>query len=312
MFSQQDIRRDNIINCLLEFKDDQFNKIEKERRMNRNQPYAFQDLGSLGEELALMMFPNSIGSGSKGGCAFDNIELNEDGKIIKSREIKMVSLDGTKECVSEKCKGKRNKAPTFQLKCCYCDESQFNFINDSRCGISASAHIKYAKEANMDEYILIVSKFNHSMNCITVKCFKILSCNEYFDNYLKIQHEEGKGDTANLLPYSYDFHLSGPILLWDFELYPKWINSVYFNLDNNDYLPIPKINLNSGKTIFTNSILTKYSDNVTENLFDTNNGYLNYLDNINKFRAKKKNLGKERGDTNRIKNNETTNIEIEI
>ena len=132
----------------------QFRNIQKEKTQGKNQCYAFLGCGNYGEQLALHMFPKSIGSGSKGGCASDNREY-EDGKLVKTREIKCISLEGTKSC--KKCE---QKAPRFQEKCWFCDGNKFTLKPDSRFAPNAKTHFESKKDLKLEEYILIVSKFN--------------------------------------------------------------------------------------------------------------------------------------------------------
>jgi len=102
------MNNNNLTDCLIEFKDNEYKNMEKEKKRCRDQCYAFSNLGGLGEELALNMYPDYIGSASKGGCAFDLKKENEDrSKTIDAKEIKMISLDGSKEC--KKCLEKIKK-----------------------------------------------------------------------------------------------------------------------------------------------------------------------------------------------------------
>jgi len=118
-FTNDSLIQDSILDCIKERAAQDFKNIQKEKTSTRCQSFAFGDLGSFGEELALYMYPNSIGSGSKGGCAFDNKEVGINMETIKAREVKCVSLDGSKECVSDMCKGHKRKAPRFQITCSY-------------------------------------------------------------------------------------------------------------------------------------------------------------------------------------------------
>jgi hypothetical protein len=284
----------DVINCIKERAELEFKNKRKEEKSNRCHSYVFNDLGGFGEELVLYMYPNSIGAGSKGGCAFDNREIDRaTQKTNKAREIKCVSLDGTKMCSI--CKSKN---PRFQLSCSICqndDTNKFILKADSRCGISASAHMKY--KDIMTEYIFIICKYIDGF--ISYKCFKIDPTNEYFYNYVEKQHTDGKGDTVNLLPYSYDFHLSGPILLFDILVSEDNTEIVkYFNIENQSKCDIPLKNENTGLTLFTNNILESFcSHEDKRNLFS--GGSIDYDANISFFNPKKKALGKERGNTTR-------------
>ena len=81
---EKEFNNNNQINIFLnDFKNQQFKNIEKETNSNRDQPYAFLGLGSMGEELALIMYPEYVGSASKGGCAYDLKLENDDYEKIK-------------------------------------------------------------------------------------------------------------------------------------------------------------------------------------------------------------------------------------
>lgn len=279
--------KDKILEALEEWSKFEFKNIKKENTYNKNLPFAFLGTGTLGEELTLLLFPNSIGSASKGGCAFDNKEINEKKEITQTREVKFCSLDGSKECVC--CK---KKAPRFQDICIYCDDPKFRLIKDSRWGISAKSHILYCDKHNLSEYILYLSEYNETTKSINVKCFMIESNNKYFTEYIKNQHENGKGDTCNFQPYSWDFYLSGPITLFDLELYENEPSrTIYFNLENRTPNKIPQ-------DICSKRGCKKYAPEITDDLFKDNDG-LNYHEYIDKFSLQKKSLGKERGITTR-------------
>ena len=96
---------------LKEFGNTEKSNIHKEKTRNRNQPFAFLGGGTFGESLTLDMFPETIGSASKGGMAFDNKTLNEKKEIDSAKEVKFICLVGTKKCKVKEC---RQKCPPFQ------------------------------------------------------------------------------------------------------------------------------------------------------------------------------------------------------
>ena len=261
---------------------DEFKKINKKKKLNKDLCFAFLGLGEIGELFTLIMFPNSIGSASKGGCSFDNREgYNEaTGGYNITREVKFASLDGSKQC--SRCKIKTSR---FQTECLKCGGKNFKLINDSRWGISAKAHKDYYNNKyNLNEYILYVSEFNDKDENINLKCFKILSSNRYFSEYINNQYENGKGNTCNMLPYSWDFHLSGPIMLFDINIKNNGIISENFwNLDNTNIVNIPK------------NLIKKNKKNCNYEGVIPNEG-LDYNNYIQYFAMKKKNLGKDRGE----------------
>ena len=198
---------------LIQYGNNERININKETIRNNNQPYAFLDGGNFGEQIVLLLFPNSIGGASKGGIAYDNKTLNENKEIVSAREVKFVSRIGTKIC--KKCE---QKCPQFQKECIYCNSEDFKPKNDSRACISSDAHIKYKHV--ITEYIIFVQDYNYDTKIISLKAFKFLSKNESFDKYIQNQYDRGKkkGGSCNFIPYSYDWWLSGPILIMDVSI----------------------------------------------------------------------------------------------
>jgi len=281
------MEKECIEELLNEWGNKQYKNIEKEKTKNRDQCHAFTDMGEFGEELSLEMFPEYTGSASKGGCAFDlkKEDITKE-KILDAKEVKCMSLNGSKECKS--CK---RKCPPFQERCLKCNSNEFNNKCDSRAGISASAHIKY-KEI-ISEYIIIPVRFDNDK--ITIECYSIRSDNNYFNDYIVNQHENGSGDTCNCLPGSIDFHLSGPIKYFEYHIYTDKLECIFYDLKNDKYLDIPSKNYITGATL-----KFKYNDE-NDKLFD-NKEDISYIENIDKFKLKSKknnNHGKSRGETSR-------------
>ena len=202
--------------------------IHKEKTYNRNMSFAFGNMGGFGEEVAMLMYPEALGSASKGGCAFDVItEWDDDFKTTKAKEVKTVCLNGTKECANCKL-----KAPAFQTKCLKCGNTNFKHKKDSRAGINAKSHHKY--KSIIDEYLVNVSDCDEKTLKGTLTCFKIKSKNRFFNIYTRNQLEKGDKNTCNLCPYSYDFYASGPIKVFEFEVdfNTSKIDVNYYNPNN--------------------------------------------------------------------------------
>ena len=271
---------------LLYFNEEQRKKIILEKISNRNVSIAFQALGDWGEYLTTVICKKSFGGGSKGGNGFDNIEIgysdtNKKGVLI-AREVKICCLIQPKKCLT--CKDR--KVPFFQKKCTFCNMSNFKSVKDSRFGIDAHAQVKY--NTIIKEYILFIVDYDNKTENIILKCYKIVSDNNYFQEYIINQVKKGKSTTCNLLPYSYDFYLSGPILLFDFELTPdNKVNKIFYNLENSVIEDIPI-------SVFNEREIKKYNINIR------NREKLNYNRWINKFELRNKSLGKNRGTLNRI------------
>jgi len=270
---------------LLEFKN-----INKEKKFNKNIGFAFSGLGNQGEVFTIIMYPNSIGSASKGGCAFDNKEYNDDGSFKITREVKFLSLDGSKICKTCHSQHKKNgtkgetKVPRFQPICLFCKESNFNIPKDSRWGISAKAHKDYCNDTyKLNEYILFLSEFDEQKKCINLKCYKILSNNQYFSNYIENQFTNGAGNNCNFIPYSWDFYLSGPIMLFDINIDENGeISENFFDLKNENIMNVPK------SIIEKNEQTCTYEGSIPEE-------GLEYSNIIEFCTIKKKSLGKKRG-----------------
>ena len=102
---------------------EQIKKINKEKKGRKNFSYAFRGIGELGEELATLIYRNSLCCASKGGCAFDNVETNSDCIIIIAREIKTCCHIQPKQCI--KCS---RKIPYYQENCSFCNNNEFKKI----------------------------------------------------------------------------------------------------------------------------------------------------------------------------------------
>ena len=266
------------------------NNVKKEKERNKNQPYAFLGGGDVGEQLTLDIYPDTIGSASKGGMAYDNKTLGKDNELVSAKEVKWVSLIGTKQC-----KTCQNKCPPFQKKCIFCKGEDFKNMSDSRAGISCEPHIKYKHIIN--EYIIFVQGYNDSTGTITLKGYKFLSKNAYFDTYIQNQYDSGnkKGGTCNFIPYSYDWFMSGPITIMDVDINISTIEpEITYHLYNPlseiyDTLPIAMLEkkLTSGeKTIILDK--TKLINGCFE---------YDYIKDI--FKIRSKSIGKPRGITSR-------------
>lgn len=264
--------------------------IYKEETQNRNHPHAFLKGGTFGEYLTLLIYPDTIGGASKGGIAYDNMTIGKDNKLISAKEVKYVNLVGAKKC--NKCE---RKCPPFQKKCIFCNGEDFKDISDSRAGISSDAHIKY--KDYIIEYIVYVENYNKITNTISLKGYKFISKNAYFDTYIQNQYDNGnkKGGTCNFIPYSYDWFMSGPISIINIDINisnaePEIIYHLYNPLSEiYDDIPYDKfeklLNSDEKKLILDKTILI--------------NGCFkyDYIKDIFKLRAK--NIGKSRGSTSR-------------
>ena len=267
------------------------NNIAKEKTKNKNQLYAFTGLGNLGENLTVEMYPETIGSGSKGGMAFDNKTLDDNKKVVAAKEVKTVSLIGTKECKNETCK---QKCPPFQEKCCYCGGESFKFNSDSRASISSDAHMKYKNI--IDNYIIFVQDYDDEKKIISLKAYKFVSTNYYFDSYIQNQYDSGKkkGGTCNFCPYSFDWFMSGPITIMDISINIAEVEPIITYHLYNPLLEIyDKVPMSKFQKLLNNDELSKLSNSsVTQD-------YLDYEYISSMFNIRVKSIGKSRGVTSR-------------
>ena len=277
---QQETQQENIDKFIINFCNNERVNIQIERSSLRNISKALRGVGDFGEELTTYLFPESFGSASKGGCAFDNIELDHSSprKIKMAREVKTCCQIQPKKC--NKCD---NKSPYYQSQCVFCDGCDFTFIRDTRFGINCKSHFLYRDM--LKEYIMIIVDYDNATENITIKIYKINSSNEYFTSYLRNQLDNSKSTTCNLLPYSYDFYCCGPILLLDYFIdIDGNITHKLFNLVNETPSDFDTSTLNSSE---------KEKLGVCQCL-------VAYADIAHNLKVRTKCLGKARGTTTRL------------
>ena len=183
--------------------------------------------------------------------------------------------------------------PPFQPKCSFCHSNDFEDNKDSRAGISSNTHIKYKNIIN--EYIIFVQDYNDTIETISLKVFKFLSSNTYFDTYIKNQYDRGSKKTCNFIPYSYDWILSGPISIMNVDINisrdePEIIYHLY-NPDSEIHDDIPE-------SILDNILYSNEKDKLSDKTKITN-GYFKYDYIKDIFKLRTKNHGKPRGNTSR-------------
>ncbi len=270
-----------IENFIKEFIVGEIKKANKEKQETKNISRAFKSIGDFGEELATFINPNSYCSASKGGCAFDNFEIDVEGKIINATEVKTCC-----HIQPKKCKLCNKKCPYYQEKCSFCKNDAFEKIKDSRFSIDTKAHFEY-KEI-LKKYLLIYI-FERNDN-INVEVFIINSKNEYFNNYLENQLlNSNKSNTCNLLPYSYDFYASGPIKIIDLSFdYSGNCIKKYIDIDNSNSIE------------FDIKCLTNDEKIKIENLITDNCVKIDYHVIKNYLQIRKKTLNRDRGKITRL------------
>jgi hypothetical protein len=249
-------------------------------KISNNISKAFQGIGSEGEYWTTILYPTSFGMASKGGIAFDNININKEGEIIRAKEVKTCCKIQPKEC--KKCK---KKIAYFIDKCVFCKHTEFKYINDSRFGINSVEHFKYEQ---IKDYILYLIDSESNNSRVSIKCYKIERDNTWFTKYLDNQRSKSKSASCNLLPYSFDFYCSGPIKIFDFNF--NFLNDScnvrYFNRFNRTVEKIPT-------NVFNSFELKNY--NISKNTVN-----IKYEDYIERIQHREKSFNKNRGTVSRL------------
>jgi hypothetical protein len=283
--------------------DYELERIQDEETDNLNISQAFDGIGKFGEILTTAIFPGSIGSASKGGCAFDNHCLLTN----KKREVKTCCIIQPKICnicakpqkeptevgeiidcilseIIDKIVGNllgsgQTKVPFFQKKCIFCGETTiFTYPKDSRFSIDCKAHFAY--EVNIVEYVFHLIDYKDDR--IIFETFVIQSANKYFRQMLKNQLEKGASAHCNFLPRSHDFYSSAPIKILEMVYSrDKQIQSFVFNPENREICEYPV------------ELLSKELKKTLK--VDPQKTHISYEELENKLEPKKKNFGKIRG-----------------
>lgn len=184
------------------------NDLEQERSVGllTKNSMAFSGVASFGEVLCSLL----TGMHGKGGAGSGHDLSNG----TYAAEVKTVCW-----CQPWECKACNKKSPWVSTKCIHCESSDLKRVKDSRAGISANAHLKYIDV--LKEYYIVLVNHVHGDE-YSVKVWKIDSCNTYFDSYVRNQAANGNKDNCNMIPESYDFHMSGPKLIYEIKL---WLGS---------------------------------------------------------------------------------------
>ena len=284
--------------------DYELERIKDEESDNLNISQAFDGIGKFGEILTTAIFPGSIGSASKGGCAFDNHCLGTN----KKREVKTCCIIQPKICnicakpppkestdagdivssilteIIDKIVGQpvgagQTKVPFFQKRCLFCGETaNFTYPKDSRFSIDCKAHFAY--EADIVEYVFHLIDYKDER--IIFETFVIQSANKYFRQMLKNQLEKGSSAHCNFLPRSHDFYSSAPIKILEMVYTrDKQVDSFFFNPENREICEYPV------------ELLSKELKKSLK--IDPQKTHISYEELEDKLEPKKKNFGKQRG-----------------
>jgi hypothetical protein len=245
-------------------------ELERTIGLSTKNSMAFSGVASFGEVLCSLL----TGMHGKGGGGSGHDLSNG----VYAAEVKTVCWCQPWDCkVCSKPKNKK-KSPWVSTNCAHCGSSELKRVKDSRAGISGNAHLKYI-DVLKEYYIVLVDHVDNDE--YYVKVWKIESCNTYFDNYVRNQAANGSTDNCNMVPESYDFHMSGPRLIYEIKL---WLGSEprfeTFEHDKVEDVPVSVLKSDE-KVQFPDCTVVRY-DEACEKLV-----------------LRKKNLKKPRGDTTR-------------
>lgn len=226
---------------------------------------AFSGVSSFGEVLCSLV-TDMYGNGG-GGSGHDM------SNGVYAAEVKTVCW-----CQPLECKACNKRSPWVSTKCIHCDSGDLKRMKDSRAGINANAHLKYI-DVLKEYYIVLVDHVDNDE--YYVKVWKIESCNTYFDNYVRNQAANGSKYNCNMVPGAYDFHMSGPRLIYEIKL---WLGSEprFETLEHNKVEDVPYV-------------LLRKNEKKKVDVCD----YVPYDIACEKLVLRKKNLKKPRGDTMR-------------
>jgi hypothetical protein len=294
-------------------------RIQDEETDNLNISQAFDGIGKFGEILTTAMFPGSIGSASKGGCAFDNhclltnkkrevktcciiqpkicnscVQINKDKEAKEAKEkIDSSSIEGVVSSILaeiiEKIDPSRaqpaplspnqTKVPFFQKRCLFCGETA-NFTYPKDSRFSIDCKAHFAYEADIVEYVFHLIDYKDDR--IIFETFVIQSANRYFRQMLKNQLEKGASAHCNFLPRSHDFYSSAPIKILEMVYTrDKHVESFVFNPENREICEYPV------------ELLSKELKKSLK--MDPQKTHISYQELEDKLEPKKKNFGKLRG-----------------
>ena len=196
-------------------------------------------------------------------------------------ETKGASLVQPKKCNECECK------VHFFSEECSCGSISFTYVNDSRWGIDASAHIMYEVN-NYHLWVLYPEKYSHDCKVFILKQYLIDGKNQAFNDILDVQLERSKSKFKNFLPYSGDFYASSPNEISSFTI----VFDETFGLD---------VSRNEPNTIiYSKDVLKKMKKLLDSSFINDKDTYLyeEVIPYIN-VKNKKTSHGKKRGETKR-------------
>lgn len=259
----------------------------------KNVRISFKDIGPFCEYIAIDFLPGYKGGGS-GGMGFDLYNKKE----RKAYEVKSCCTIQNAKCT--RCGAKFNNL--FSDCCPDCGGTKFNDVNDSRLSINAKETLEEQDKGIFGGFILTsLSEYAHDTKrhdlTVLIEWFKLdfendLSIKDIRLKYFENQKEQGKANTCNLLPNSYDFFKLNPLKIAEAK-----IKINYADLNRKPLVKMEKTNY-----------YKRVSENILKNgkeheefkrlkTYDPATKTADAKDFTLNFPYRNKSLGKERGDT---------------
>lgn len=256
---------------------------------NHNTRISFKDIGSFCELLATDYNAGYVGCGS-GGMGFDLVNY----ATKKAVEVKSCCTIQNAKCTS--CGTKFNSL--FSDKCPKCSSTEYKKINDSRFGIDAKEFLNQYDKGYFDNFTIChISLVNQDKvrKELTVCLewfridFKDTDIREIQLKYFENQASLGRKPHCNLLPFSFDFYKLCPV-----RIGKKHVLINYGDLNSN---PVVSDQSFEREVRVPISVIPKDKETEFKNCETFKNLTVEVKDFTQHVDYKKKNLGKERGDT---------------
>lgn len=255
----------------------------------KNVRLSFKDIGAFCEFLAIDYYPGFVGSGS-GGMGLD-LSNFDTGKAI---ECKSCCTIQNSRCLD--CNNKFNSL--FLDKCPYCNSENYKKISDSRFSINAKELLDEIAEGifeNLTFCHIFLKEIDQAKDQITIvlRWFRVdfddPDISDYQLEYFRNQVSEGKANTCNLLPDSFDFYKLRPLQFTETTIslnYADLDKRPSITQDDQDFYPLVPEKIIPADKLDDFRKLSSYSQ-----------GFADSADFTKNIPYKAKTLGKERGDT---------------
>lgn len=302
--------------------DYELERIQDEETDNLNISQAFDGIGKFGEILTTAMFPGSIGSASKGGCAFDNhclltnkkrevktcciiqpkicnscVQINKDNETREAKEkIDSSSVEGVVSSILAEIIEKIDPSPAQQPQAVQHSPNQTKvpFFQKRCLFCGETVNFSYPKDSRFsidckahfayeaDIVEYVFHLIDYKDDRIIFETFVIQSGNRYFRQMLKNQLEKGASAHCNFLPRSHDFYSSAPIKI--LEMVYTRDKKIQTFMFNPENREICE---------YPVELLSKELKKTLK--MDPQKTHISYEELEDKLEPKKKNFGKQRG-----------------